>query len=129
MAYALGELAAENEARLREIVVRGGSEPRRHPRARTAQAPTRTRTHRAAPLQADILETAPSGWAVHLVKSLVFHMTGEESTLPDDGATWAQMAAEARSKIIGNPEHIHDSERWLDTNGEGYFAKWATDNE
>ena len=43
-----------------------------------------------------------------------------------DGATWAEVAAEAR-KVVSSPHHVFEPGRWLDDDGDGYFAAYARD--
>lgn len=70
-------------------------------------------------------EEPASPWAREFVKALVAEVTGLDSLLPVD-CTWAQLAAEARSKVINQPGHLHAPGKWLDDKGEGYFTKWAS---
>lgn len=81
MALALGELPPDQAARLHEIT----------------------------PLQ-HIMAAPPGPGSVRLFKALVRHMSGRPSELPSQ-PTWAQMAAEARAKIINKRRHIHEPGR------------------
>ena len=74
----------------------------------------------------DVMTMPPSDWTVGFVKALVREFTGRSSLLPAR-PTWAQLAAEARTKIVNRDGHINPPGRWLDDDSEGYFIKWTTD--
>jgi len=78
------------------------------------------RVHAVFP-ERDLLAEPPGSSTVRVFKELVRETTGRPSVLAEQ-PTWQQMAEEARATVTPG------AQKWLNSDGEGYFTRWALDH-